>query len=331
MLLLTSSFAIAADQKSNPTPCNISENESAGLSVDLGVDVHAAQDYVGTVAQMLKEEEFKKLDCLADHARSDKERFPGGMWKLKELYIGVDEPVPYPMHATQQDWKALFDKLDRWVAARPQSITARVALASAYLGYASDARGEGTVDTVTENGWKLFGERIVKARQILQSTSALPYKCPEWYDAMLVVAENQDWDAAKRHALFEDAFKFEPGYYYFARVRANHLLPKGAGKPGDTEKFTEEVADRIGGDQGDILYFQVASADYIVCGCEGDPHLSWERIQRGFGATEKRYGVSMLNERPQSIFSVVDRSQHSGTQQLGQLARIHLVALAPLL
>jgi hypothetical protein len=123
---------------------------------------------------MLKEEEFKKLDCLADHARSDKERFPGGMWKLKELYIGVDEPVPYPMHATQQDWKALFDKLDRWVAARPQSITARVALASAYLGYASDARGEGTVDTVTENGWKLFGERIVKARQILQSASPFP-------------------------------------------------------------------------------------------------------------------------------------------------------------
>jgi hypothetical protein len=31
---------------------------------------------------------------------------------------------------------------------------------------------------------------------------------------MLVVAENQDWDPAKRRALSEEAFKFEPGYYY---------------------------------------------------------------------------------------------------------------------
>src|SRR5207245_7746543 len=38
-----------------------------------------------------------------------------------------------------------------------------------------------------------------------------------------------------------------------------------------------------------------------------------------------------LAQRPQSIFSVVDRSQHSRAQQVSQLARIHLVALAALL
>ena len=38
-----------------------------------------------------------------------------------------------------------------------------------------------------------------------------------------------------------------------------------------------------------------------------------------------------LAQRPESIFSVVDRPQHSGAQQLGQLACIHLVALAALL
>src|ERR1700693_5713156 len=36
-----------------------------------------------------------------------------------------------------------------------------------------------------------------------------------------------------------------------------------------------------------------------------------------------------LAQRSESIFSVVDRSQHAGAQQLGQLARIHLVALLP--
>jgi hypothetical protein len=295
MLLLTSGFAVAAVQPSNPTPCNLSEAEAAGLNGDLSADVRAAQDYAATAAAMLKKEEFRSLDCVANRARSGKERFPGGQWKLKELYIGVDQPVPSPMHATQPDWKALFSKLDQWVAARPRSITARVALASAYLAYATDARGEGYANTVTENGWKLFGERIAQARRVLQEASALPTKCPEWYVAMLLVAENQDWDAAKKLALFDEAFNFEPGYYYLARVRASHLLPKWAGEPGDTEKFTEEVADRIGGDKGDILYFQIASANYVICGCQDDPHLSWERIQQGFAATEKEYGVSMLN------------------------------------
>jgi hypothetical protein len=43
------------------------------------------------------------------------------------------------------------------------------------------------------------------------------------------------------------------------------------------------------------LYFQVAAASYVICGCDNNPELSWDRIKRGFEASEKRYGVSMLN------------------------------------
>jgi hypothetical protein len=217
------------------------------------------------------------------------------MWKLKEVYIGLSEPVQYPMHAMQEDWAVLLKKLQLWVTERPKSITARVALATAYLSYAADARGEGYADTVTESGWKLFGERIAKGRRVLQEASALPTKCPEWYVAMLRVAEDQDWDAVKKRALFEEANKFEPGYYYYDRVFASHLLPKWGGEPGETEKFAQEIADRTGGDQGDILYFEIASANYVICGCDDDPRFSWERIERGFEASEKQYGVSMLN------------------------------------
>src|SRR5207249_2827085 len=61
------------------------------------------------------------------------------------------------------------------------------------------------------------------------------------------------------------------------------------------EKFLQEAADRIGGDKGDILYFQVAAANYVICGCDDNPDLSWDRIKRGFEASEKRYGASMEN------------------------------------
>jgi len=73
------------------------------------------------------------------------------------------------------------------------------------------------------------------------------------------------------------------------------LLPKWSGETGDTEKFVQEIADGVGGDRGDILYFQVAAADYVICGCDDNPHLSWDRIKRGFEASEKLFGVSIQN------------------------------------
>ncbi len=295
LLVAASGIAVAADQSPTSNTCNVSEEEAAGLNGDFSGDVQAGREFISTISHMLQQEKFKELDCLADHARTGKERLPGGMWKIKQVYAGLYEPVQYPMHATQEDWAALLKKLRRWVTVRPQSVTARVALASAYIAYAGDARGNGFADTVTENGWKLFGERVAEARRILAHASSLRSKCPEWYLQMLLVAEDQDWDAAKKRALFEEANKFEPGYYYYDRVYASHLLPKWGGELGDTEKFAQEIADRTGGDQADILYFEIASANYVICGCDGDPHLSWDRIERGFEASEKQYGVSMQN------------------------------------
>lgn len=289
-----SGFALAAD-RSNLNPCNAADADAAGLSRDLSTDVRALREYTETISRMLKDEKFDQLDCLADRARSSKERLPGGMWKIHELYKGLYEPVQYPQHATEQDWQVLLQRLQRWVATRPGSVTAPVALAWAYIGYASYARGSGYADTVSESGWKLYEERTRKAEKILQEASALPTRCPEWYVVMQNVAQNQGWGIPRMRALFDEAIKSEPGYYYYARALAYDLLPRWYGAPGDAEEFIREVADRIGGDLGDIFYFEVGSAHDVICGCDEDPRLPWERIKRGYEASEKQYGVSMLN------------------------------------
>lgn len=285
----------AAEQNANSNPCSLSETDVEGLSGDVSVDIHALRNFTDTTSRILKEEKFAQLDCLADHARSSKERLPGGLWKVQLLYQGLRYPVSYSLHATQEDWIELLRRLQRWVKTRPESITARVALALAYLDYAQDARGNGYANSVSESGWKLFEERTAEAERILKETSTLASKCPEWYVAMQLVSQNQGWSVAEARALFEEANKFEPEYYIYARDLAYYLLPKWSGEAGDTEKFVREIADRVGGDKGDILYFQVASASYVICGCDDNPHLSWDRIKRGFEASEKRYGVSMLN------------------------------------
>src|SRR5260370_3255047 len=123
-----SGLTSAAEQNAISNPCNISETDAAGLNRDLSVDIHALHNFMDTAARILKEEKFVELDCLADHARSGKERLPGGLWKIHALYQGLRQPVPYPVHATQEDCTHLLHRLHRWVQARPESITPRVAL-----------------------------------------------------------------------------------------------------------------------------------------------------------------------------------------------------------
>lgn len=286
----------AADLKSISNSRSISDEDAAGLNEDLSSNVHAARDYVNTIARMLEEEKFDALDYVADHARAGKERFPGGAWKLHTVYVGLSRPVQFPVtHATDEDWEELIRQLQRWVSVRPKSVTARVALAYAYLGYAYKTRGDGDANTVSEGGWKLIRQRTAEAQRILEEAKALPLKCPEWYVAMQFVAQYQGWDANKERVLFEEANRLEPGYYYNAAAFARNLLPEFGGKAGDTEKFVELVSDRIGGEPGDIFYFQVATTPGLICNCDHNPNFSWERIERGFEASEKQYGVSTLN------------------------------------
>jgi hypothetical protein len=214
----------------NDKPCVVTD-----LDFDRGTDLQALDQQEDAVAALLKQEKFKELDCLADAARSGKTKFPRGMWILHNLYAGLDQPTR--QHATEVDWRNHLARLERWVTANPNSITARVALAQSYAGYGWEARGAETSDTVSDSGWKLFRARHAKAKAILDEAAKLRNKCPEWYVAMQQVALAQEWKPEQAAELFQQAVAFEPGYYYYYRMRANYLLPKWYGQEGDTEQF----------------------------------------------------------------------------------------------
>lgn len=296
LILAASGVAAAGDHESVSNPCHLDAEDIAGLSHDFSTDVHAGHFYMGTISRMLKAEKFEQLDCIADRARSGKERFPGGGWKIHTFYWALSSPVQYPVkRATQEEWNDYLGRLQRWAAARPTSVTPLVAQAWAYFEYAWDARGDGFSNTVGENSWKLFENRTARAEQAMREAWNLPTKDPEEYYLMQIIGQNESWGAVRLRAVYDEASKFEPDYFYYDRQLALDLLPKWFGQPGDTEKFIQETADRIGGDQGDISYYRVASSSVLCGGCADDPQLSFERIKRGYEASEKQYGVSMQN------------------------------------
>jgi hypothetical protein len=290
LAVISSHPAFATDAK------GIADAQACGFSdaaFDPATDVHALDQYEDAIAQILKEKKFAQLDCLANQARTEKSRFSGGTWKLVEIYSGLENPRPG--HPTEVDWRQHLRLLEQWKSRTPKSITARVALAESYIAYGWDARGDGYSDSVSDSGWKLMAQRMQKAKDVLDDASTLRAKCPEWYLTMLDVAQGQSWTLEQITSVFEEAVKFEPDFQSYYRNYAYQLLPKWSGQEGDAARFAERAANKVGGDDGDILYYQIASK--TVCGCHDrdSTYFSWPRVQKGYAALEKKYGVSLLN------------------------------------
>jgi hypothetical protein len=276
------------------------------VGFDDATDIYAVRNFEYRIAQMLNDSNFDGLDCVADATRSGKERFSGGAWKIHRIYSGLAEPKP-GRHSTEEQWSAHLARLEHWVRMKPDSITARVALAKSYVGYAWEARGTGYAGSVSDAGWNLFAQRLEQAKTILNDASVLNTKCPEWYLVMQQVALGEGVDPVKARQLLQTAVKFEPGYYYYYRMHANFLLPKWYGEEGDSSKFAAETANTIGGKQGDVLYFWIATQ--VACAC-GEPEFnrfSWQRIQRGFEEVKKQYGQSMTNLNSLALMAVKQR------------------------
>jgi len=246
-------------------------------------------NYIQVVSAPTSREDFAALDKMADEARSSKSRFPGGGWKLFTFYVAMQK---MPAKPTEEDWQKRIDFFQRWVEARPKSITARVALAAGYEDYAWVARGHGYADTVTDEGWRLFGERIGKAGTVLIEAAKLDAKCPQWYVEFQQVGRAGGLDKEQLRQIFEKGVAFAPDYYYLYQQEAISLLPKWGGAPGDVAAFLDESYRRVGGDKGAMLYFQIASNMCGVCGDFNPKELSWPILQTGFVTLEKTYGLS---------------------------------------
>lgn len=299
-LSVHSAWGASKTTVSTPAACSASELTFDGIS-----DVQDVISYKRVIQQLFAQKRFRELDCIADAERISKARLASGRWKLNIFYWALVQPEG---HATEQDWSTHLKILNHWVSAKPSSITARVALAAAYTNYAWEARGSDYADTVTKSGWKLFAQRIDKAREILEEASTLTAKCPHWYVVMQRVALAESWDLAKATALLDQAVAFEPDYYYYYRAHAGYLKPQWNGAEGDAERFAAQAADRVGGVKGDILYFQIAIE--LICRCGGEANLkliSWPRIQKGVAELEKQNGPSDTNLNLLAYMAIKER------------------------
>jgi len=240
---------------------------------------------------LIQAKEYEKLDELAKKYRSSKERYADGVWKLSSVY---DALIP-SNQAPDDDWDARLDSIARWTVARPDSITARVAWANLLVSYAWKARGAGGTDTVSPQGWRLFFSRLAAAEKCLKESKFVIDVCPIYWRVMMTDALGLQMPRPQFDALFEKAIKFEPDcetYYY---RRAIYLLPQWYGTKGEWQSDLAKSADKIGGENGEMLYSQVVWNMHIRY--DKNPFVeynaSWPRVDKGFEVIEKYFPNSL--------------------------------------
>lgn len=279
----------SAQKHESPTALRQEPVTASSSSVDTSAKFDALSAYSSTA---LKARKFDELTSKMDEARRIRERIPGGFWKLFVFYQGIQTPN-FDQNASEPEWQRHLARLQEWKQVMPNSITARVALAQSLIAYGFEARGQDTIDKVSDESIQVFQERVAQGLSELNSAKDLTPKCPQWYTAMLRVGLAQGWNREKYENVFEEGFQLEPTYYHLQREKITYLQPQWMGRRGDIAQFVNSMASRIGGDEGSIMYFELASTlqpDYRSS-IWLETGLEWGKAKVGYEAMKRIYGV----------------------------------------
>jgi hypothetical protein len=137
---------------------------------------------------------------------------------------------------------------------------------------------------------------LTESRLTLRQAKTLPEKCPHWWAVAQQVGLGQSWDRRTYEGLLTQAIDQEPAYtpYYFQMLV--YLLPARKGAPGDAVKFALAAADKVVGEDGDVLYARMLwFIDRQRLGATRlqEPAVSWEKLDRGFEILTRRYPASL--------------------------------------
>ncbi len=257
-------------------------------------------NYQYEIRALFIQKNYAGIDQEAGKDRVNKLRLPGGFWKLRALY-GVFE-APIEGQGYNADWEKMIAQIKSWIKERPESVTARVALASAWKSYAWKARGDGYSGSVSESGWEKFRERLDLASQALAEAAKLNERCPHWYVVALWVGLGQGWDRDAFEKVFQAGVTFEPAYYYLYGAKTGYLLPRWHGKEGEWERFADESTQ---GPEGDEIFFAIYSNVLDLTGMEfmSTHQQAVPRLLTAFRKMEKQYGPSIVRTNEAALFA----------------------------
>lgn len=249
-------------------------------------DIHAQ------IKTLIEAGDTAALDVLAKSLLETKERDDHGHWMLKHFYnaFKLRDNLPTAL------WDLRTQFLQDWIKDSPDSQTAKIALASHYVDYAWRARGSGWAKDVTDDGWRLMGERLGYAEEILvDAIETLDISDPTLFD----VGTRLMIGLGSPPTLFDEftaaSLETAPAYWHTLHSRAYSLLPRWHGETGDWEAFGEYIAkhnEPYGKEQFALITIGRHAFRTETVSMD---RLNWKLLKEGLQELLKNYPNSVTN------------------------------------
>ena len=202
---------------------------------------------------------FKALERRAAELIRTEEKNDNGRYVLPVFYgeMKVDtEPL------LSFGIEKSLSQLELWQQSRPQSVTARVALAQAYIDVAWQYRGAGPGREVTGDAGAQVRKHLQAASELLAPLYPDRPTDPMYWVVLLTVAHIGAPTPASADDILAKGLEIAPDFIQLYVTQTVFLLPQWGGGRGEIEHFAAEMSDRRAATLGDELYARIAMQLY---------------------------------------------------------------------
>jgi len=247
--------------------------------------------------QLVDAHDFVTLDKKLHAYESKLIRIDTGFCALDVAFFAASERINSTPMAAQI--------MQEWQSAVPDSSYPKLA----YINYTYQMlwklRGSGYASTVAKNTWASLQQGADDALGKLELISFPKGKSPIYYKMRILLETLTDREDKKAAMLkiFEDGVKQYPTYYSLYIEMARLLEPKWFGRPGEVTAFAAQQAERVGGDEGAIVYnrivrqllFSVNYGSNVAARSRNAgyfyeyPDVNWTLMRQGFEKLTEKY------------------------------------------
>ena len=249
---------------------------------------------------LLSNKRFADLDALIDRYNTLQYRLDDGRFKLSVIGLFFEQSLG-------ANGESIDSELESWVKENPKSVGAAIAAATAWGNAAWRARGNGTANTVSREGWKLFHERLQRALAVLRQSESYASSNPLWYTEYMQVNLGLDVPLSEQLALYERGTKAFPEFFPLHMQMMVALLPQWQGSYKAEAAFIDLASAHsppaVRAETYTRLWWRANQLTDLDVDIFRDMGASWPRMKEGFESLMKTYPNSRWNRSNFAVFA----------------------------
>jgi ankyrin repeat protein len=235
----------------------------------------------------LQDKNYKALEGKAALLLINQSRWGDGSWPIDDFFRAMTSDIPGRSVA---DYNRRLKQIEAWVAARPDSITAKLSLIRVLVDTGWAHRGSGYSKTVTKDNFQKFDEFLQRAARVAEEIADAGLDNPVIYSTSIRLLNPLGVDKKKLKAFALQSLEANPEFYPVYATTYHALQQKWHGAPGEVQAFIEQVSRKLKKTYPEAIflahrrfYKNFEPKEYA------DMNFNWNNIRLGFERFRIKY------------------------------------------